>query len=234
MKVVIPMAGLGSRFGNLYSEPKPLIPVNGKPMIQRVVEHIGLQHLHHVFICQKTHVEKFKLHELFATIVTNFSIIEIDGLTEGAAISVLQANSVMKDNDDFIIVNSDQFTHWDKDLSFTKDEDLAGLIFCFSGTGNNWSYAKLDDRGQVIKVVEKQQISEYATSGVYYWKRWSDFRKAVSDMKLANDRVNNEFYVAPTYNYLPGKILIKMVKQSDQVGTPEELNRYLAVMTNNV
>lgn len=224
------MAGLGSRFSTQgYENPKPLIEFLGKPMVQHVVEHIGLMHLEHIFLCQKSHVEKFKLHELFSSFMPKYQIVEIDGITEGAACSVLLAEHVMNDQDDFMIVNSDQLTYWDKDVDYLKSIAAAGLIFCFKGEGPKWSYAKLDENGKVDQVAEKKQISDHATSGMYYWRRWSDFRSATQAMIAANDRVNNEFYVAPVYNYALDKgIVIKYVDGVDQVGTPEELNEYLA------
>jgi NDP-sugar pyrophosphorylase family protein len=231
MKVIIPMAGLGSRFSNDgYTDPKPLIEFLGKPMIQHVVEHVGLSECEHIFLCQKSHIKKYKLHDLFASFVSNFRIVEVDGLTEGAAITVSLADSVMRADDPFMIVNSDQLVYWDRDL--TKFGDADGCIYCFFGNGPKWSYAAIDENGTVRRVAEKVQISEHATSGMYYWKRWSDFKAALTKMINLNDRVNQEFYVAPVYNYANGKIIIKHVDNVEQVGTPEELNAYLQKVNN--
>ena len=77
MKIVIPMAGLGSRFSTQgYEDPKPLIQFLGKPMIQHVVEHVGMMENEHIFLCQKTHIEKYKLYELFASFLKNFKIVD--------------------------------------------------------------------------------------------------------------------------------------------------------------
>lgn len=230
MKIVVPMAGLGSRFSTQgYEDPKPLIQFLGKPMIQHVVEHVGLMNLEHIFLCQKTHIEKYKLHELFSSFLKNYKIVEVDGLTEGAACTVMLADSVLSPDDSVMLVNSDQLVHWDRDIVDTLEaSEFGGCIFCFPGEGPKWSYAKVDLQGLVTEVAEKRQISEHATSGMYFWKKWQYFVDATNAMIAANDRVNNEFYVAPVYNYaVDKKITIEYVDYVDQVGTPEELNEYL-------
>jgi dTDP-glucose pyrophosphorylase len=226
MKVIIPMAGVGSRFSTQgYSNPKPLIQFLGKPMIQQVVEHLGLTHLGHVFLCQKTHIQQFNLRELFETFLTDFEIVEVDGLTDGAATTVTLAKQVVDTDDEVMIVNSDQLVHWDKNIDFAD----AGTIFCFHGNGTKWSYAAIDDSGKVTKVAEKVQISNHATSGMYHWKKFGYFLDAYAQMVAANDRTNNEFYVAPVYNYALDKgVTIRYVDGVDQVGTPEELSEYLS------
>lgn len=223
------MAGLGSRFSSQgYSDPKPLIKFLGKHMIQHVVEHVGLMQNEHIFLCQKTHVEKYKLHELFASFLSNFKIVEVDGLTEGAACTVMLADSVLNPDDEVLLVNSDQLVHWDRDLNELHGDDVGGAIYYFKGTGPKWSYARINREGYVIEVAEKKQISDYATSGMYYWKKWSYFMDAAKEMIAENDRTNNEFYVAPVYNYaIDKKIIVIPVGAVDQVGTPEELNEYL-------
>jgi dTDP-glucose pyrophosphorylase len=226
MKIIIPMAGLGSRFtAQGHTEPKPLIKFLGKPMIQHVVEHLGLLDLHHVFLCQADHIEKYKLKKVFNKFVKKFTIVAIDGLTDGAATTVSKAAEVVAPDEEVIIVNSDQLLHWDKDVSSLTAN---GTIFCFPGYSNKWSYCTTGADGNVTKVAEKVQISNCATAGMYHWAQFSDYLAAYEKMVAANDRTNNEFYVAPVYNYaLDLGIMIKYVDDVEQVGTPEELEEYL-------
>jgi NDP-sugar pyrophosphorylase family protein len=223
MKIIVPMAGLGSRFSTVgYPDPKPLINFLGKPMIQHVVEHLGLLELEHVFLCQKDHVTRYNLPEVFS-FLRKYTIVEIDGLTSGAATTVSMAAGVVSPDDEVMIVNSDQLLDWDRNTEF----EASGTIFCFLGTGPKWSYAKTDDHGTVIQVAEKVQISDQATAGMYHWKQFGDFLVAYKKMVEADDRTNDEFYVAPVYNYATGRIVTRSVNKVDQVGTPEELAEYL-------
>jgi dTDP-glucose pyrophosphorylase len=226
MKVIIPMAGLGSRFSEQgYENPKPFIDVDGKPMIRRVVDCLGLHEYEHVFICNAEHLQKFNLSEIFPDI--KFSVVQLNKTTEGAACSVYMAHKVMNINEDFLVVNSDQLLFYDKtEVERVRASDLSGCIWCFIGEGNNWSYARLSPTGQVAEIAEKRQISNTATAGMYYWKNWHQYLSALSRMMIANDRVNNEFYVAPVFNYTNGRTEIRMVDRVEQLGTPEELRAY--------
>jgi len=78
MNVIIPMAGRGKRFEDAgYSFPKPLIDVNGKPMIQIIIENLNLT-AKHIFICQEEHVQKFAIHDLMNLLKPNSKIMSIN------------------------------------------------------------------------------------------------------------------------------------------------------------
>lgn len=95
MNVLIPMAGAGSRFEKAgYTFPKPLIEVNGKPMIQTVVENLNID-AKHVFIVQKEHYEKYNLQYLLNLISPDCEIVQVDGMTEGAACTTLLAENLL-------------------------------------------------------------------------------------------------------------------------------------------
>lgn len=229
MKIIIPMAGNGRRFSEKgYSNPKPFIQVNGKPMIRQVISHLNLPDFEYIFLCKSDHLTKFDLSTIFPDI--KHKIIPIDKTTEGAAITVLNAEKEINHSEDILIVNSDQLLNFNKnDIEEIRSSKIDGCIWCFRGTGPNWSYVKLNESNDVIEVAEKKQISEYATGGMYYWKNFGEFLSSVNRMIQANDRTNNEFYIAPAYNYAaPGsRTIIKMLNSIDQLGTPEELELYI-------
>ena len=228
MKVIIPMAGLGSRFAEQgYDMPKPFIDIDGKPMIRRVVESANLLQYEHIFIARSEHVDKYRLTEIFSDI--KHRIMVVNETTEGAAVSVSLTRPLFLYDEAAIIINSDQLFHYDSSqVEKVLESRVDGCIWCFKGSGNKWSYARVDDKGVVREVAEKKQISEYATGGMYYWKSFYNFMDCTNRMIYANDRVNNEFYVAPVYNYmLPfQKTIIKMLDDIDQLGTPEDLKIY--------
>ena len=98
----------------------------------------------------------------------------------------------------------------------------------FIATHPKWSFAKLNEDGFVAEVAEKKPISDIATTGIYYWKHGSDYVKYARQMIEENSRTNNEFYVAPTYNYMipEHKVVIKQVEQNIELGTPEAVLKY--------
>ena len=232
MNVLIPMAGAGSRFANAgYTFPKPLIEVNGKPMIQVVVENLNID-AHYIFLVQKEHYEKYNLKQLLNLIAPGCDIIQVDGLTEGAACTTLLARDFINNNEPLLMANSDQFVEWNSNeclYAFTADA-IDGGIVSFKATHPKWSFAKTGDDGFVTEVAEKNPISDNATVGIYYWKKGSDYVKYADQMISNNIRTNGEFYVCPVFNEAIAdnkKIRIKQIEKMWGIGTPEDLNYFL-------
>ena len=234
MNVLIPMAGAGSRFEKAgYTFPKPLIEVNGKPMIQTVIENLNID-AKHIFIVQKKHYEQYNLKYLLNLITNNnCEIVQVDGMTEGAACTTLLAKKLIDNDEPLVLANSDQFVEWDSNefmYSMTAD-DIDGGILSFEATHPKWSFARLDEEGYVSEVAEKKPISNIATVGIYYWKKGSDYVKFAEQMIEKNIRTNNEFYVCPVFNEAIGggkKIKVFSIDKMWGLGTPEDLERYVS------
>jgi HAD superfamily hydrolase (TIGR01509 family) len=232
LNVLIPMAGAGSRFAQAgYTFPKPLIDVNGKPMIQVVVENLGLD-ANYIFVVQKEHREKFNLDTMLNLIAPGCKVVETDGMTEGAACTALLAKQYIDNDNPLFFANSDQYVDWDP-LEFMynmQETDADGGIVTFTATHPKWSFAKTDENGFVTEVAEKNPISDLATVGYYYWKHGSDFVKYAEQMIEKDIRVNNEFYVCPVFNEAIGdgkKIRTKNASAMWGLGTPEDLENYV-------
>jgi HAD superfamily hydrolase (TIGR01509 family) len=232
MNVLIPMAGAGSRFAAAgYTFPKPLIEVNGKPMIQVVVENLNVE-AHYIFLVQKDHYEKYNLKQLLNLIAPGCDIIQVDGITEGAACTTLLAKELINSNEPLLMANSDQFVEWNSNeclYGFTADEVDGGIV-TFKATHPKWSFARVGDDGFVAEVAEKNPISDDATVGIYYWKKGSDYVKYAEQMIEKNIRTNNEFYVCPVFNEAIAnnkKIKIKQIPRMWGIGTPEDLEYFL-------
>jgi NDP-sugar pyrophosphorylase family protein len=231
MNVIIPMAGRGKRFEDAgYSFPKPLIDVNGKPMIQIIIENLNLT-AKHIFICQGEHIQKFAIHDLMNLLKPDSEIISINEITQGAAETVLKAKDLINNDDELIIANSDQWIDWNQQhfLSFMRKKEADGGIVTFISTHPKWSYVRINDENLVEEVAEKRPISNIATVGIYYYKHGKDFVKAAEQMMAKNIRTNNEFYVAPVFNemILSGKkIHIYPIAEMKGLGTPEDLLRF--------
>lgn len=233
LNILIPMAGAGSRFEKAgYTFPKPLIDVNGKPMIQVVVDNINIS-ANYIFIVQKSHREKYNLDTLLKMIAPECSIIETDGLTEGAACTALLARNLINNDSPLFFANSDQFVEWNSSefMYSMQESGVDGGIVTFQSTHPKWSFAKLGNDGFVSEVAEKNPISDMATVGFYYWKKGSDFVKYAEKMIDENIRVNDEFYVCPVFNQAIAdnkKIKTYNIENMWGLGTPEDLNAYMS------
>lgn len=234
MNVLIPMAGAGSRFEKAgYTFPKPLIEVNGKPMIQTVVENLNID-ARHIFIVQKSHCEKYNLKNMLNVIAPGCKVVEVDGITEGAACTTLLAKEFINNDEPLLMANSDQFVDWDSNefmYSMVGDTIDAGIL-TFKSTHPKWSFCKLDEKGFVSEVAEKNPISDVATVGIYYWNKGSDYVKYAEDMIAKDIRHNNEFYVCPVFNQAIEdnkrvKIFDIPAENMWGLGTPEDLKRFV-------
>ncbi len=232
MNILIPMAGAGSRFEKAgYTFPKPLIDIFGKPMIQWVIESLNVRG-NFIFIIQKSHQKKFNLKSLLKAIQPDCKIIEIDGVTEGAACTTLLAKKYINNNSPLLIANSDQFIEWNSSKSFYKfvNKKVDGAILTFESFHPKWSYAKVNKSNLVTKVAEKEVISSNATVGVYYWLKGKEYVSCAEQMIKENLRVNNEFYVCPVFNLAiknNKKIIIEKIDKMWGLGTPEDLNHFV-------
>jgi len=232
MNVLIPMAGAGSRFEKAgYTFPKPLIEVNGKPMIQVVVDNLNID-ANYIFIVQKSHREKYNLDTLLNVIAPNCKVVEVDGMTQGAACTALLAKDFIDNDDPLFFANSDQFAEWDSNEFFyhMQETKVDGGIVTFNSTHPKWSFAKIDENGFVTQVAEKNPISNLATVGFYYWRKGSDFVRYAQQMIDKELRVNNEYYVCPVFNEAISdgkKIKTYNIDAMWGLGTPEDLNHFL-------
>jgi HAD superfamily hydrolase (TIGR01509 family) len=232
LNVLIPMAGAGSRFEKAgYTFPKPLIDVNNKPMIQAVVENLNID-ANFIFIVQKSHREKYNLDALLNMMTPGCKIVEVDGITEGAACTTLLASNFINNNNPLIIANSDQFIEWDSNefMYHMHESDCDAGILTFKSIHPKWSFVRIDEAGFVLEVAEKKTISNIATVGIYYWKHGSDYVKYARSMIDKNIRVNNEFYVCPVFNEAISdnkKIKIFNIEKMYGLGTPEDLAIFL-------
>ena len=228
------MAGEGSRFAKEgYTFPKPLIDVNGKPMIQAVVENINFN-ANYIFIVRKEHLIKYSGLEKTLNNITNnkCTIVPVDNLTQGAACTALLAKEYINNDVELLIANSDQIIDYNKqNFELLKKMTIVdAIVFCFNAVHPKWSFIKINENSYITEVAEKNPISNIATCGIYWYRKGLDFVKYSEQMIEKNIRVNNEFYIAPVYNELikdNKKLIPFYVNEMHGIGTPEDLHFYL-------
>lgn len=238
MNVVIPMAGSGARFAQAgYAKPKPFIDVLGRPMISHVMENLALPQAKYILIARGEHLEAEAAEVELIEQEYGARFLTIDFLTEGAACTVLLAHRLINSEEPLLLANSDQIVDFSIQ-SFIDDaleRNLDGSILTFEDDDPKWSYARLGTDGLVSEVREKEVISSHATVGIYYYRTGRLFVEAALDMIIHNDRVNNEFYVCPVYNYAireGARIGIYDISRRAMhgLGTPADLEIYLEQM----
>jgi dTDP-glucose pyrophosphorylase len=233
LNLVIPMAGVGFRFAEVgFIEPKPLINCLKLPMYAWAVKTFeGLVEGFYVekyFIVLKQHVERWKIDQDIKSRYPKSKIIILDQPTHGQAQTVLMAKKQINTEERLIIFNADTYSVCPA-LNEDLHTEIDGLIGCFTSQDPRYSYARTNASGGVVETAEKIVISPYASNGLYYFRRGSDFVQYAEQMINNNQRVNKEFYVIPIYNAMikAGKrIGLTHCKENYILGTPEELRQF--------
>jgi len=234
LTIVVPMAGRGSRFADAgYADPKPLIPVCGQPMIKRVIDNLRPTRPHRfIFVCQRKHAEAYDLGRRLAAWAPGCHVVQLDGVTEGAACTVLAAEAFL-DDAPLMIANSDQYLDLSIDDYLDSGDGLDGLIMTMTAHDPKWSFVAVGADGLAVRTAEKLAISSEATTGVYNFARGRDFADVARETIARGLRSDGEFYVAPVYNLLIEKGARVGVRNigagMHNLGDPAELEHFLTL-----
>ena len=234
MNILIPMAGEGTRFPrDSYKIPKPLIEIQGQPMIQRAVESLNLPGKYHFVVRKDSYYDQ--VCSLLHKILPDPKIISVEETTQGPAASCLLFKDFINNEEELVVVNCDQIMWWDSELFLTTARyyKYDGVIVTYSTTTPKNSYARINRNGFVEEIKEKEVISDISLNGIHYWRKGKYFIQSAESMIEHNDRApNGEFYVGPSYNHMVRaglKVGIHHIPhwQHNPVGVPEDLETYL-------
>ncbi len=235
MNIVFPMVGLGKRFFDAgYSTPKPLITVKNKTLIEHAVESFKIEG-NYIFIIRKSTFSE-SLKETLRKIKPQCNILETEFLTEGSVNSILLSKELINNDEELITTNCDQRTDWnyEKFLENCRKPEIDGCVATYPYNNiiinqkSPYSFIEVDNNNIAIRLEEKNAISNLALCGIHYWRRGKDFITSSEKMIKNNDKINNEFYVSKTYNYLINegkKITYHPLKKEEFtcLGTPQDL-----------
>lgn len=207
MNIVIPCAGLGSRFKESgILDPKPLIEVLGKTLIEYSIKSFDVEG-QFLFITREFEDKEsnLRLSALLRELRPESTEIRIDHVTSGAAETVLKAREYINTDEPLVVYNCDQSLLWDeKDfLKWVKNNDPDGAVVVYESEDPKNSFAKINKLGLIEDFAEKKAISSNALVGFHYWKRGRDFvRSADKLMENFHDQGSPECYISETYNYI--------------------------------
>jgi dTDP-glucose pyrophosphorylase len=144
---------------------------------------------------------------------------------------VLLARDLINNATPLLVYNSDTYQRSSMLYELICDTEVDGALSVFKAPGDRWSFVRADERGRVLETAEKNRISEWASTGLYYFARGRDFVTNADEMIEAHERVNGEYYVAPIYNRLiksGANIRLDIVDEVHVFGTPEDLKHFLS------
>ncbi|EKE03243.1 MAG: hypothetical protein ACD_20C00228G0009 [uncultured bacterium] len=201
MKTIVLMAGGSEDFAKEgYKFPKYLLEINGKPLLEHVINSFSAIDSDFIFIVKKEDAQKWHLESVIKLLVPDAKVFKVEKETKGAACTALFAIDDINNDEPLLITNGDQILDIDyKEFSESfKNKDGGAAIF--ESVHPRWSYVKLDENGHVVEASEKRPISKNATAGTYYYSKGSDFVKSVINMIKKDANVNGLYYVCPAFN----------------------------------
>lgn len=241
MHIIIPMSGMGRRFiESGYLEPKPLITIDQKPIIEHVCN-LFPDEDKFTFICNTNHLANTNLKKVLQTIKPNANILEIPNHKKGPVYAVSLAEKFIDDDEEVIVNYCDFGTYWDyKDfLKHTRDRNADGAIPSYKGFHPHMlgttNYAFMRDKNQwMLEIKEKEpftdnRMKEYASNGTYYFKKGLFVKKYFQDLMKQGINIKGEYYVSLVFNLLVKdslKVSIYKIQHMLQWGTPQDVLQY--------
>ena len=236
MNILIPMAGRGQRFTKVgYDIPKPLIKIGSRSMLEHAINTLDFEG-RYIFIVRDYNVPEYdnEVEAILKYIKPDCIIEKIDYVTEGPASSALIASEYINNDQELVIANCDQIMWWQglRFIEHARNNNFDGSVVTYTSDTPKNSYVKINLNGDVTEVAEKKVISNISLNGIHYWRKGRYFIDSARDMIKADDRVNNEFYIAPTYNYMikdQKKIGFYHIpnEQHNAVGVPSDLETFI-------
>lgn len=206
INILVPLGGQSLFFeSDEYPFPKPLIEINGKSMIELVIENLSSikEDSKFIFVVKTEDCNKYHLDNVLNLLTdSKCVIIKLDGETKGAVCSALIAIENINNQKKLIITNGDQIINHDLNeiLKYFENKNVDAGVICFSSVHPKWSYVRLDEDNKIIETAEKRPLSKNAIAGFYYFKQGSDFVKYAMKSIEKDSNVNGLYYIAPTLN----------------------------------
>jgi NDP-sugar pyrophosphorylase family protein len=240
--IIVPMSGVGKRFIDAgYTVPKPLIEIDGKPIIQHVIE-LFPGESKFTFICNEDHIKTTEMKSILESIAPKANIITIPKHKLGPVFAVQQIYDFIDDSDEVIVNYCDFGSYWDyRDfLAHTRARKADGAVPAYKGFHphmlGHTNYAFMRDEKQwMLEIQEKRpftnnRMQEYASNGTYYFRTGAILKKYFDQTVGSDQDLNGEYYVSVVFNRLVAdglKVSIFEVQHMLQWGTPQDVEEYL-------
>lgn len=242
MQIIIPMAGIGKRFLEAgYKDPKPLIDVDGDPIIKHVLDMFPNEK-NVTFICNDKHLKETEMRKILNKFSPNCKIFEVPVSTKKGPVDVVSSIfDHINDNEEVIVSYCDYGSKWNYELFLknTRELDSDGAIICYRNfhphmLGSD-HYAYVKSEGNIaLEVSEKKpfkedKMADFASNGAYYFKSGKILKKYFSLLLQSGQTIKNEYYVSMVYNFLIKdglKVSIFEIEKMLQWGTPYDLEVY--------
>jgi NDP-sugar pyrophosphorylase family protein len=249
MKIIIPMAGKGDRFIQKgYISPKPLIKVNGRMIIEYILDAFDRENDEFIFIVNKEHFIDHDIERVLKSLVNSAQVIVISNHKKGPVYTTQEAFQFIDDNEEVIVSYCDNPYIWDyeKFENFLKEKKPDGCIISHSGfhphslNSTKMAFMQLDEHNNLVTEIKEKEcytdnhLEEHASTGTYYFRKGSYVKRYFQTLMDHDINYNGEYYVTLVYNLLIADGLNVLPYDTPYVtvfGTPEEVQSFEAWAT---
>lgn len=203
INVLLPAMGTSAFFKDAYF-PKPLTEINGKTMIELVVDNYRkLEPKNYIFVFSDDDCRKFHLDSSVRILTPASKVIKLSHQTAGALCTCLMAIDYINDDVPLIIANSDQVIDVDyrKALAYFDEVGADAGVLTFPNIHPRWSYVRISG-DEVVEVAEKRPLSKSAIAGFYYYRHGSDFVEAAKKALIKQNNLDGKYYISASMNEL--------------------------------
>lgn len=233
MKIIVPMAGKGSRMAACGR--KPFIDIRGRPMVAWACDSVSaIPHSELMCVVLAEDQAKYGATEILRkSIGLDVRVVLQEGYLPGQLCSVLQAREFLDGEEDLLIASADTYVVSCLATDIAKrPQDCKGMISVASVPGDRWSFARTAEGSErVLEIAEKRRISDHASTGLYYFSRGCDFLKAADEVIERRHTTDNEYYVSAVYQAYMARnwaVYISRAQELWDMGTPDACDRFRA------
>ena len=217
MRVIIPMAGSGQRFVQKgYVAPKPLIKVNGRMIIEYILDSFDRENDKFIFIVNIEHLINHDIERVLKSLVKFAQVVVISNHKKGPVYTTQKAFQFIDDNEEVIVSYCDNPYIWDyeKFKVFLKEEKPDGCVISHSGfhphslNSTKMAFMRLDDNNDLVTEIKEKEcytenhLEEHASTGTYYFRKGSYVKRYFQTLMDRDINYNGEYYVTLVYNLL--------------------------------
>ena len=208
MKIIVPLAGEDQSFKTKFKKPKSLTKVGNKTIIENFIDNLRLK-AEFIFICKLSDLIENNLLSLLKELKVKKKIISIDKPTSSTINTVLNSDGYVKDNEDVLIAHPDGIQFFDEKKFYEKIKlkKLSGMPFVFdkdnqSNMSNQNSGRVLFEKSKIKQILEKSPKNKHTKtlSGLYYFKKWSEFKKYSEQTFVNQEPVQGRYFISQVYN----------------------------------
>ncbi|WP_295157675.1 hypothetical protein [uncultured Brachyspira sp.] len=183
--------------------PIYMTEINQRMILERLIDFAKyINPKQSIFCIRENDIKNFYVDEIIKRKIEDAVIINIRGNTKGAVCSSLLASEYIDNDNELLIAAINDFTdeNWIDIINYFRENNYDLGIVSFNSIHPRYSFAILDNNGEVIEISEKKPLSNNALVSFYYFKNGYEYIKSSQNVIRKDSPINNCFYLSQVVN----------------------------------